>query len=87
VIWPLRVYAYELMAEWLVRLKEALSKTLKGQITATKRYRYRLEGIGHAPNPELFGPYFVSRYSHLGFFFRSTILFLISLSNPLSVGR
>ena len=49
VICPLRVYAYELMAEWLVRLKETAPKTLKGQITATGPYRYRLEGIVYAP--------------------------------------
>ena len=47
VICPLRVYAYELFAEWLARLKETASKTLKGQITTTGPYRYRLEGIVH----------------------------------------
>jgi hypothetical protein len=45
VICSLRVYAYEFMAECLVRMEEAAPKTLKGQITATGPYRYRLEGI------------------------------------------
>jgi hypothetical protein len=48
VICPLRVYVYGLLADWLVRLKETAPKTLKGQITATGSYRYRLEGIVHA---------------------------------------
>ena len=49
VIWTLRVYAQKLMGESITRLKRATSKTLKGQITATGPYRYRLEGIAHVP--------------------------------------
>ena len=48
VICPLRVYAQKLLAEYLARLEETALKTLRGQITATGPYRYRLEGIVRA---------------------------------------
>jgi hypothetical protein len=45
VIWTLRVYTPEPMTECIARLEEVAPQTLKVQITATGRYRYRLEGI------------------------------------------